>query len=150
MLKAIKFYRPYGKYAWLSNFYVSPFEYLNKRWSTVEHAFQAQKTLCPLEAKRIQEVATPFEAKKLGRTIKLRTNWECIKNEIMFECLTAKYKINYLAKLLIDTHPCNLIENSPFDYYWGCGRNGTGLNYLGKLLVKVRGNLINEKRVANV
>jgi predicted NAD-dependent protein-ADP-ribosyltransferase YbiA (DUF1768 family) len=31
-----------------------------------------------------------------------------------------------------------LIENSPTDYFWGCGANHTGENHLGKILMGVR------------
>jgi predicted NAD-dependent protein-ADP-ribosyltransferase YbiA (DUF1768 family) len=33
------------------------------------------------------------------------------------------------------------VENAPGDYYWGIGKNGTGLNKLGKILVSVREQL---------
>ena len=31
-----------------------------------------------------------------------------------------------------------LIESSPYDYYWGCGGDGSGKNRLGKILMEVR------------
>jgi ribA/ribD-fused uncharacterized protein len=34
-----------------------------------------------------------------------------------------------------------LIEDSPIDYFWGCGADGTGENYLGKILMSVRGEI---------
>jgi predicted NAD-dependent protein-ADP-ribosyltransferase YbiA (DUF1768 family) len=36
-----------------------------------------------------------------------------------------------------------LIENSPYDNFWGIGRTGTGLNYLGTVLMQVRKNIKN-------
>ncbi len=34
-----------GTYAFLSNFFVSPLQYEGKEWQTVEHLFQAQKSV---------------------------------------------------------------------------------------------------------
>ncbi|NES05091.1 MAG: NADAR family protein [Okeania sp. SIO2F4] len=34
-----------------------------------------------------------------------------------------------------------IIENSPSDYYWGCGKDGTGKNKLGLILMAVRQTL---------
>jgi predicted NAD-dependent protein-ADP-ribosyltransferase YbiA (DUF1768 family) len=41
----------------------------------------------------------------------------------------------------MDTGNEELVENSPYDYYWGVGRNGTGKNRLGILLMKLREEL---------
>jgi len=43
--------------------------------------------------------------------------------------------------MLLDTRPAYLIENSPSDKYWGCGRDGSGQNKLGVLLMQVRDEL---------
>jgi hypothetical protein len=34
------------------------------------------------------------------------------------------------------------IEKSPFDSYWGAGKDGTGSNHLGKCLVEVRNEIL--------
>ncbi len=31
-----------------------------------------------------------------------------------------------------------LTENSPYDYFWGIGNDGTGKNLLGKILMETR------------
>ena len=46
--------------------------------------------------------------------------------------------------MLLATGEEELIENAPGDYYWGCGRTGTGLNMLGKILMEVRNALRGE------
>ena len=40
--------------------------------------------------------------------------------------------------LLLQTKDAELIENSPVDYFWGCGKDGTGRNELGKIWMEVR------------
>ena len=70
-----------GKYDFLSNFYPLPImiEWDGVFWSTVEHAFQAEKCLDFQARKEIRTAETPGEAKRLGKTVKLRDDWEQIK-----------------------------------------------------------------------
>lgn len=73
--------------------------------------------------------------------IKMRSDWDQIKNTIMEIALFYKFtQNNKLKQLLKDTYPNNIIEDSPKDYYWGIGKDQTGLNILGKLLVQLRNN----------
>jgi len=58
-----------GEFAFLSNFYSSPVIYDGKKWPTVEHAFQAQKTLDEREQELIRTAKTPGKAKRLGRKV---------------------------------------------------------------------------------
>jgi len=39
---------------------------------------------------------------------------------------------------LLSTGDAEIVENSPIDYYWGCGANGSGKNRLGIILMEVR------------
>lgn len=39
-----------------------------------------------------------------------------------------------------------LMENSQYDYYWGCGRDRLGHNAYGKVLINVRKKLREEKK----
>ncbi|MEQ9606295.1 MAG: NADAR domain-containing protein [Kiloniellaceae bacterium] len=43
-----------------------------------------------------------------------------------------------LAELLLSTAEEPIVENAPGDYYWGCGKDGTGLNRLGEILMETR------------
>jgi ribA/ribD-fused uncharacterized protein len=43
-----------------------------------------------------------------------------------------------ITELLVSTGSATLIEDSPTDYYWGCGADGTGKNRLGQLWMAVR------------
>jgi ribA/ribD-fused uncharacterized protein len=108
-------------------------------WSTVEHYFQAMKSKDIDVQKMVRDCFSPSEAKKLGRNIILRSDWEEVKEKIMFRALLCKFlQSQYLQDLLLLTRDEHLVEDSPTDYYWGCGQSGTGLNRLGELLIKVR------------
>ena len=60
----------------------------------------------------------------------------------MFRAVLKKFKTHdKLKELLLSTGEQNIVENAPGDNYWGIGKNGTGLNKLGKILVSVREQL---------
>jgi len=140
----IYFYSSKTAYAEFSNFSPDGFKLKGKYWPTVEHYFQAQKfPNNPLE-ERIRTASRPTEAKKLGRTrsVRLRPDWEKVKDNIMREAVMAKFSTHDdLKKLLLETGDEELVENAPMDSYWGCGKNGNGKNMLGKILMETRKNL---------
>jgi hypothetical protein len=43
-----------------------------------------------------------------------------------------------IRKILLSTDDEPIVENSPVDYYWGCGKDGSGKNQLGLILMEVR------------
>lgn len=128
-----------GKYNFLSNFYNAPVFYNGIRYQNNEAAFQAQKDLS-----RSHEFANlpPNKAKVLGRKVKLRSDWEDIKIQIMEEIVRAKFEQNNdLKKRLLNTGNKILIEGNWWnDKFWGVC-NGEGKNELGKILMKVREEL---------
>jgi len=127
---------PYGLF---SNFAATPIIVDYDIYPTVEHYFQAMKTIDSVERKKIMTAATPKLAKELGRKAQMRPDWEQIKNDIMYIGLKAKAKYSReFHDLLLSTGDAKLVENSPYDRYWGCGRDGTGLNKLGELLEQLR------------
>ena len=71
-----------GEYAFLSNFYFSPMIIDNVVYTTNEHFFQAMKSLNPKERQAIILAPTPGKAKRLGRKVSLRKDWEDIKEEV--------------------------------------------------------------------
>jgi ribA/ribD-fused uncharacterized protein len=134
-----------GEYAFLSNFYESPFIYKGITYPTAEHAFQAAKTLNPIEKRRIALAETPGQAKRLGRTCALRGDWEKIKYTIMTEIVREKfYSSSELANKLLATGDELLEEgNTWHDNIWGnCSCNKcikiVGQNHLGKILMEIR------------
>ena len=128
-----------GRYAFLSNFYKLP-EKIDG-CSTAEHLFQSLKTLDPAEREKIKQAFSPAEARRLGKRVRLRSDWEDIKVVAMKEILDAKFKSDPLRSMLIETSDEQLVhENQHGDYFWGtvCGQ---GRNMLGKLLMNVRDEL---------
>ena len=64
----------------------------------------------------------------------------------IFQCNKPKYEQNKdLKKLLLSTGNKMLVEASPYDDYWGIGKEFNGENKLGKILMKVREKLGGEK-----
>ena len=125
-----------GDMYFLSNFYPAEFIYKGVKYLNSEAAFHAQK-----QPGREHEFAnlSPDQAKKLGRSVKLREDWEDVKNDIMYEIVYEKFNQNLdLLKLLIDTGDDYLIEGNWWgDTYWGVCK-GIGKNQLGIILMKVR------------
>jgi ribA/ribD-fused uncharacterized protein len=119
-------------------FFLSNFSEEGKVKPTVEHWFQAGKAASPREAAKVMAAATPGQAKKLGRRVSLREDWEEIKIEFMRGLLYEKFADPEIQAKLIETNPHPLIEGNNWgDDFWGdC--SGAGLNHLGKLLEEVR------------
>jgi len=127
-----------GRYAFLSNFYQSGMPIDGRFYSTVEHYFQSQKTLDPKWRERIQHAPSPSEAKALGRMCPLRSDWEQVKEAVMYRALQVKFTQAYLRQRLLETGDQDLIEgNNHGDLEWG-QVNGVGENKLGKLLMRLR------------
>jgi ribA/ribD-fused uncharacterized protein len=133
-----------GDYAFLSNFYPTPTPYEGVVFPTSEHAFQAAKTLDMAERRRIADLATPAQAKRAGRRVVLRSDWEQVKIAIMTSIVRAKFQHNHeLAQKLTATANTELVEgNRHGDRFWGVCK-GEGQNWLGRVLMEVRAELAN-------
>ena len=87
----------------------------------------------------------------LGRRVKLRPDWENVKNEVMRELLMVKFGSGKLREWLLATGDEKLVEgNTWHDNYWGsciCPRcRNRGRNELGKTLMAIRQVLRDECR----
>lgn len=134
------------RYRFLSNFYPSPIEVDGTVYPTVEHAFQAYKSDDPKVRQMISKLPLPSDAKKTGRLIKMRPDWDSIKDAHMLRLLAAKFSEPSMKKKLLDTENEELIEGNYWhDNYWGscnCERcQSKGKNILGKLLMDLRKSL---------
>lgn len=139
MLDAITSFR--GTNRFLSNFYPSPFEYGNFLFQTNEHFYQAMKATNQTDLGYVISAPVPHEAKKIGRQITCRSDWDMIKLEVMETGLRAKFQIPHLASQLVQTGDAYLQETNNWgDTYWGV-YNGQGENHLGQLLMKIRSEL---------
>lgn len=131
------YFRDY--YWFLSNFYpvtLRDLEYPSITYGSIEAAFQAAKTLSYEERKAFESLS-PREAKRLGRRVFLRPNWDSIKEEIMESYLRQKFSIPMLRKRLEAIEEPLVEDNTWGDRYWG-RVNGRGLNRLGALLEKIK------------
>lgn len=133
-----------GEYFFLSNFYSSPVKYNGRTYMNSEAAFQAQKCINEYEKAKFENI-NPSEAKKLGRRVKMRDDWENIKEVVMHQVCREKFKQNkQIGELLIKTGDCYIEEGNTWgDREWGTV-NGNGKNMLGKILMKVRYELRND------
>lgn len=140
-----------GRYAFLSNMAYSPFE-MNGHWFlTAENAFHFWKCKYREDAMRFEagnpaSINDPYEAKKAGRKVVMRDNWNDIRVRVMEAVVEAKFSQNEnLAKRLLATEGIDLCENNTWnDTFWGkC--NGVGENHLGKILCKVRAKLAEQE-----
>ncbi len=140
----IYFYKVENPYGYLSNFSPHSIYLDGADWSTVEHYYQAQKFVgSPSEfvIPLIAAAPTPEAAAALGRdrTLILRSDWEQVKRTIMRAAVLQKFMSHRdIQQQLLATGDETLVEDSPRDYYWGCGADRTGHNYLGKILMNVR------------
>ena len=123
----------------MSNFYSTPVLYHGLRFENSEAAFQAAK--CP---DRMRDFCglNPSEAKRLGRSVELRTDWEAVKYDVMYQICMAKFLQNQdLAQKLIKTGNAELVEGNTWgDTVWGVC-DGVGENNLGKILMRIREEL---------
>ncbi|MDB5100858.1 MAG: Swarming motility protein ybiA [Cyanobacteria bacterium RYN_339] len=138
----IKFYQvkevPYGCF---SNFSPHGFELDGKWWATSEHYFQAQKFPGTPHEEELRLAKTGIAVAQMGRERHrpLRPDWESVKDAVMLRALLAKFGAHKdIQAILLATGDEELIEDAPTDYYWGCGKDGSGKNMLGQLLVQVR------------
>lgn len=140
-----------GEFEFLSNFYsilqISSLDSYNSvsnshRLKTLEHGFQAAKTLDLIDQLSVLDAKTPGNAKRLGRKVKLRKDWESVKLNIMRQLVLDKFSQNYdLKDKLIATNDIELIEGNTWgDKFWGTV-DGVGQNWLGKILMETREKL---------
>lgn len=130
--------QPYGCF---SNFSGHGFDLDGFCWPTSEHYFQAQKFLQHPYSEAIRLAATPRQAATMERTnlYPLRPDWENVKEEIIYRGVLRKLTIpGNIRQIMLCTGDSLLVENSPIDYYWGCGADGSGKNRLVHILREVR------------
>jgi N-glycosidase YbiA len=136
--------KPYGCF---SNFSPHGFMLENLYWSTSEHYFQAQKFIGTPHLERVRQMRTPKDAARIGRdrALPLRPDWEQVKDAVMRKVVLQKFRTHAdIREILLSTGEQLLVENSPIDFYWGCGNDGSGQNKLGQILMEVRGMLLND------
>ncbi|XP_057476743.1 riboflavin biosynthesis protein PYRR, chloroplastic [Actinidia eriantha] len=163
----IFFYKTWDPYGAFSNF--SPHairmsdeggNYLT--WPSVEHYYQAHKFVGVNDpaarncVEDIRSAKSPEEAARMGRKMErqrpdlVRSHWESVKIDVMYRALKCKFSIYpHLNSMLLSTTGSVLVEASPHDLFWGGGREGEGLNYLGRLLMQLRSEFLDDSSTSN-
>jgi N-glycosidase YbiA len=143
----IYFYKIDNPYGCFSNFSPHPIELAGENWATVEHYYQAQKFLGTKFEDlmvQIQTAPTPAIAAQIGRNLEYQphADWANRKREVMYLAVSQKF-ITHLSiqQILLETDNAEIIEDSPVDYFWGCGIEKNGSNHLGRILMEVRDRL---------
>lgn len=129
-----------GQFFVYSNFYMHPVTFGGLTYKSNEHAFQAAKTLHVGQREQIAYLPYPGDAKKYGRRLSLREDWEDVKFTVMEMLIRQKFsdKSYSVMKQLVDTGDRHMEEiNTWSDRVWGTV-NGKGENNLGKTLMKIR------------
>jgi len=155
------FRRDRAEFGFLSHFHPSPFVLDGEAWPTVEHFYQAHKSLDPAYRRAIRACATPGQAKRCASTPNAnpesqnnrqswfaqnkrmpRDDWYDVKRDVMRRADAAKYAQNpALAQLLLACGEAELIEDSSSDGFWGFGCDGKGENWAGRIIMDVRAGL---------
>lgn len=163
------FYKSWDRYGVFSNFTPHcisvPADHESQEdrcWSTVEHYYQAHKFTSaaasdPEAAALVQAIRTacaPEQAAALGRRAEreqphlLHPDWGAVKLTVMLDAVRAKFtqhpapRTALLATMEGDHGPLQLVEDSPNDSFWGDGPDGCGANHLGRILERVRAELV--------
>jgi len=132
------------KYTWLSNF--APVYIYTKDgfYPSVEHAYQAQKSI-DTNWKEIcmNTDKSPGEIKKLSKKINLIKDWENNKVSIMKGLLREKFAQEPFKTRLLKTGDEVIIEGNYWnDQFWGvCLKTNKGKNVLGTLIMEIRSDL---------
>lgn len=135
-----------NEYYFLSNYSDSEFVYDGIQYQNAESAFQSQKCANKEDRKQFSKLNST-EARKLGRKVSLRKDWESVKVNEMRKIVKEKFLQNPdLQKKLIETNSEYLEEGNTWgDRLWGTV-DGCGANLLGQILMELRDELVLEKQ----
>jgi ribA/ribD-fused uncharacterized protein len=141
----IRFFSKSQAYSEFSNFAPYAIDLDGERWPTTEHYYQAQKFTDPVLQAKIRAAEKPIIAKSLAdkHRDQMRSDWDIVKEDVMYRAVRCKFALHpELRALLLATGDEDIAEDGPNkDPYWGLGRDGTGLNRLGKIIERVRAEL---------
>lgn len=132
-----------GQYRWLSNFWPCKVWLDGVLYQSVEHAYQAAKTVDESEREMIRTCNTAGDAKRHGKHITFRPEWnDEFKLQVMYDLVHQKFFDNpELRAKLIATENEELVEgNSWNDIFWGVCRD-RGQNHLGRIIMQIREEL---------
>lgn len=121
-----------------------PFNLEGVEWPSLEHYFQAMRFTDQAYQKRICAAGSPEAVTKLAKTWlkSKRKDWKQVRATVMTRGLYMQCQMYpEMAQALLETDDNRLVENSLYDYFWGCGRDRRGENQYGKVLMNIRSRL---------
>lgn len=157
--RILYFARDRAVFGFLSHFFPAEITLDGLTWRSVEHYYQAQKSDDPAYRDAIRAAVSPGMAKRLAappaapRRISAqswfrkhgtlpRDDWHQVKLDIMRRADRAKFtQHGTLTSQLLGTGDAELIEDSPYEPFWGTGPNGHGENWAGRVLMEIRHEL---------
>lgn len=166
--RILYFGRDRERFGFLSHFYAAPVWIDGTIWPTVEHFYQAQKSADPAYRQAILVASTPGRAKRLAADPRAphsqsshswfrkngllpRSDWHEVKLNLMRRADAAKFSQHpELREMLLGTGDAELIEDSPSEPFWGVGRDGSGLNWAGRVLMEIRERIRNGREIFGV
>lgn len=127
-----------GDYNFLSNMYPCHIKFEGRWYTNSEACYQAMKCANIKDKDRFVDLDGK-EAKKLGKKIKIRKDWDEVKDKMMYHVVSAKFYQNPILKAKLRATGTAYLEegNTWGDTYWGTVL-GRGENKLGKILMYIR------------
>ena len=128
----------------LASFSKHPFLLDDGEWPSVEHYYQGMKFEDEALREEVRGAANPTEAREIAKRNKqaVRSDWKRARETVMTRGVYIKCRTHpEVTKALLATGEEKLVENSQYDYFWGCGRDGRGENRYGRVLMAVREKL---------
>ena len=127
---------------WFSNMMMCFITIDGITYNSVENYYQAMKSFDDNERKKIA-VMSPSKSKYYTKGIKIRSDWEDVKQQFMYRGLWEKFNQPEWKDKLLQTGDTQIVEyNNWNDIFWGVDiRTNKGLNHLGRLLMEIRTKL---------
>jgi len=137
------------EYRWLSNFVDVEVELDGVKYKSVEHAYQAAKSLDEEWRAYCSSDIRPAKVKRASRSIAYRVDWEEIKVDVMRSLLIQKFSKEKFKYLLLATGTTYIKEGNTWgDIFWGVHlKSGEGKNILGLLIMEIRESLKSELKI---
>lgn len=131
-----------GENAFLSNFALVKINHLGFEFNSVENAYAASKCKYIEDVEKFINISSG-QAKRLGRRVANREDWDEVKVGIMRSLLEQKFQQEPFKSKLIETSGEIVEGNSWGDTFWGVDiKSGIGKNTLGKLIMEIRNQLL--------
>ena len=147
---SVDFYKEFGPLGYLANYSNHGFYKNGIYYKTVEHYYQSEK----FDNKEITEnrinATTPKEASNIGRDRNniRKPNFKQIKDDVMYEGVLEKFRQNKdIQEKLLETGNEEIREMTIDEYYWGVGKDQSGENHIGRILMRVRDKIKEENNI---